>query len=222
MKRHMRDPGSVFADAQLLFQFLSDAGPPPDAADIVLAMGSQDLNVAGTAARAFRQVRAEWLICSGGFGKDTAGLLPEPEGVLYARRCREAGVPGDRVLVEDRAANSGENFRLSRALLERRGIFPRRGVIACKPYMARRALAVGEKQWPEVRWSVFRQEISLAEYLAQGNDPAAVFPLMVGDLQRLRAYAGTFQVPVAVPEPVWAAHERLAADGYDRFVLREP
>lgn len=44
---------------------------------------------------------------------------------------------------------------------------------------------------------------------------------MAGDLQRLRVYAGRFQAPVEVPEPVWAAYERLAGDGYDRYVVRE-
>lgn len=217
----MRTTGEIWVDAEALFAFLSDTDAPPDAAGIVLAMGSHDLNVADAAARAFHRARAEWLICSGGFGKDTSGVLSEPEGVLYARRCQAAGVPGGRVLIERRATNSGENFRFSKALLDERRIFPRVGIIACKPYMARRALATGEKQWPEVRWSVFPQEIGFAEYLSQGNDMAAVLNLMVGDLQRLRAYSGSFQAPVTVPEPVWAAYERLAADGYDRFVIRE-
>ena len=38
-------------DAGVLFDFLSDGGPGPDRADFVLAMGSQDLGVADTAAR---------------------------------------------------------------------------------------------------------------------------------------------------------------------------
>lgn len=217
----MRQSHEIFQDAEILFAFLSEAEAPPDRADFVLAMGSHDLNVAGTAVRAFRRTCADWLVCSGGFGKDTAGVLREPEGALYARRCREAGVPEGRILVESRAANSGENFRFSKALLEERGIFPRTGVIACKPYMARRAWAAGVKQWPEVRWTVFRQDISLLEYLGRGNSPETVFSLMAGDLQRLRVYSGSFQAPVEVPEPVWAAYERLAADGYDRFVIRD-
>ena len=45
---------------------------------------------------------------------------------------------------------------------------------------------------------------------------------MVGDLQRLRVYAELgYQVPVEVPAEVWAAYERLAADGYDRYVIRQ-
>lgn len=218
----MRGPDERLRDAQTLFSFLSEPEAPPEKADFVLAMGSQDLRVAETAARAFFRTRADWLVCSGGFGKDTAGVLPQPEGLLYARRCLRAGVPEARLIVEDRATNSGENFRFSRRLLEARGIRPAAGVIACKPYMARRARAAGEMQWPEVRWAVFPHETGFTEYLAQGNDPVEVLNLMVGDLQRLRVYAGSFQVPVEVPDAVWSAFERLAADGYDRFVIRNP
>ena len=64
------------------------------------------------------------------------------------------------------------------------------------------------------------QQIGLEEYLRQRQDPQEGLHLMVGDLQRLRRYAGRFQVPVTVPEPVWEACLRLVEDGYDRFVIR--
>lgn len=216
----MRSMEAVMKDAGVLFDFLSDGGPGPDRADFVLAMGSQDLGVADTAARAFQEARAGWLVCSGGLGKDTAALFSQPEGELYAQRCLALGVPEDRLIVERDSTNSGENFRFTRAALEERGIFPKTGVIACKPYMAKRALAVGAFQWPEVQWSVFPTKPSLSEYTGQG-DIRPVLELMAGDLQRLRVYAGRFQAPVEVPEPVWAAYERLAGDGYDRYVVRE-
>lgn len=215
----MRALDDILKDGAALFAFLSDAEATAGPAGVLLAMGSQDLGVADTAARAFQEVGADYLVCSGGFGKDTTGLLKEPESVLYARRCRELGVPAERILTEDKSTNSGENFRFSRALLAERKIYPRTGIVACKPYMAKRAWATGTKQWPEVRWSVFRQELSLMEYLGQGNDLTAVLNLMVGDLQRLRVYAGTFQAPVPVPKPVWQTYERLAADGYNRYVI---
>lgn len=217
----MRAFENQLRDGRALFSFLSEAEPPSGKADFVLAMGSQDLTVADTAVRAFREARADWLVCSGGFGKDTAALFRQPEGVLYARRCREAGVPEERLIVEDRASNSGENFLFTRELLEERGLFPAAGVIACKPYMAKRAWAAGTWQWPEVRWSVFPHTIGLEEYLDRAGGPGAVFPLMVGDLQRLRVYAGRFQTPVEVPEALWEACLRLAADGYDQFFLRD-
>ena len=211
----------ILADAQVLYTFLSAVEDAPDMADIVLAMGGSDLSVADTAARAFFDCHAGWLVCTGGFGKDTAGVLPEPESVLYAKRCMELGVPEDRILTERRSTNSGENFRFAKALLAERGIFPRTGVVAGKPYMAKRAWATASMQWPEVRWGVAFQRAGLAEYLGQREDAASVLNLMVGDLQRLRVYAGRFQTPVEVPDPIWAAYERLAADGYDQYVIRE-
>lgn len=215
----MRQTNETFRDAQLLFSFLSDTEDLPGPVDLVLAMGGSDLGVAATAARAFFEKQARWLVCTGGFGKDTAKLLPEPEAVLYAKRCIQAGVPEDRIWVESRSTNSGENFRFARDLLAEHGIRPRTGAVASKPYMAKRAWATAAKQWPEVRWTVVYQQVGLAEYLEQADDPATVLNLMVGDLQRLRLYAGNFQQPVEVPDPVWAAYERLAADGYDRFVI---
>ena len=92
----------ILEHARVLYDFLSDMEETADQADIVLAMGSQDLNVPVTAARAFWQRRARWLVCSGGFGKDTADLFREPEAVLFAERCVKLGVPAERILVEDR------------------------------------------------------------------------------------------------------------------------
>lgn len=207
-------------DAQRLFNFLSEGEEGPKTVDIVLAMGGQDLEVADTAAAAFFDKNAQWLICNGGFGKDTSDLFREEEAVLYGRRCLELGVPEDRLILERSATNSGENFCFTRELLARRGVSPRTGAAACKPYMARRAWATGAKQWPEVSWSVARPKCGLLEYVDRGRDIRTVLELMVGDLQRLRVYGGQFQAPVEVPEDVWAAYERLAGAGYDRYVIR--
>ena len=55
----MRATSEIFRDAQILFTFLSSTETPPDTADIVLAMGSHDLNVADAAARAFFETHVE-------------------------------------------------------------------------------------------------------------------------------------------------------------------
>ena len=57
------------------------------------------------------------------------------------------------------------------------------------------------------------------EYLEQENDAEKVLNLMVGDLQRLRVYAGTFQEPMPVPDAIWTVYERLVMDGYDKYVI---
>ena len=66
-----------------------------------------------------------------------------------------------------------------------------------------------------------RPALSFMEYIGLGNDLTTVLELMVGDLQRMRVYGGHFQIPVAVPDDVWTAYERLVAAGFDRYVIQE-
>ena len=110
----MRTNDEILSDARMLYDLLSQAEELPGPAEMVLAMGGSDLGVADTAAEAFFQREASWLICTGGYGKDTAGVLPQPEAALYARRCAALGVPEDRIIVENRSTNCGENLRFAR------------------------------------------------------------------------------------------------------------
>ena len=82
----MKLENRTLEDAQCLFDFLSEGDEGPETVDIVLAMGGQDLEVADTAAAAFFDKKAQWLICSGGFGKDTSTLFREEDAVVDGRR----------------------------------------------------------------------------------------------------------------------------------------
>ena len=217
--RPMQD---TLADAKLIYEFLSSHEKQDAHADILLIPGSHDLRVADHAARLFLQGRADWLVCSGGYGKITDGTFDKPEAVLFMERCVQQGVDESKVIPEPEATNTGENFTFSRRALAQRGIVPATGLIVCKPYMAVRALATAQKQWPQVKWMVDAAPIAFEHYATPDTPLEQLVELMVGDLQRLQVYADKgFQTPVSVPQPVWQAWERLANDGYDRFVIRE-
>ena len=207
----------VRSDAKRLYEFMSEH-PAAEKAEFLLALGCHDLRVAEHAAKLWLAGSAPLIVCSGGYGKMTAGTFPLPEGLLFARRCMELGVPAEAIRVEDKAGNTGENFSLSRKLVSGKET----GMAVCKPYMAKRALATGKKQWPEVRWSVSVPEIPFEAYVPDDEALIPEIELMVGDLQRLRVYADRgFQAPTPVPEDVWAAWRRLAEAGFDRYVIRE-
>lgn len=217
----MRSWDEVMRDAKIIYGFLSRCGEETERADIILAAGSHDLRVAEYAAVLYNEGRAPLVVCSGGLGKVTDEIWDTPEGVLFARRCVALGVPEDRVIVEREAKNTGENFTLSRRLLEGMGVRPGSGIITCKQYMARRAWATAVKQWGEVQWSVRVRKLSLEEYLDGNMDAEREINLMVGDLQRMKVYAEMgYQAPVEVPEDVWEAYERLEGNGFDRYVIR--
>ena len=211
---------AVFRDAETVYNFLTDT-PTAEHADFILATGSHDLRVAEHAAHLWLSGAAPLIVCSGGYGKMTAGNFPRPEAELFADRCMSLGVPRDAILIEARSTNTGENFAFSRELLSSRGIFPSTGIATSKPYMAKRVWATGRKQWSEVQWFISTPPLSFAEYPCDETPLESTLQLMVGDLQRCRVYAELgFQAPIDVPDEVWEAYLRLVEAGYDQQVIR--
>lgn len=215
-------PGPLLADAELLYDYLSECPPLPPKADMILATGSHDCRSADHAAALYLQGLAPLIVCTGGFGKMTEGMFPKPEAEMFAERCALAGVPKTAILTECRSSNTGENFTFTREKLDALGIVPKVAIATSKPYMARRVWATGTKQWPEVRWITSVPPLTFREYVKAPITLDSTIELMVGDLQRLRVYEDMgFQAHVDVPASVWNAYRRLAAAGFDRYVIKE-
>lgn len=186
-------------------------------AEAIVAMGSHDVRVAVQAARVWHEGWAPLVVVSGGRGKVTAGW-DEPEARVFARVAREHGVPESALLLEEAAANTGENIANTRRLLEARGSAVRRGILVAKPYMTRRSLATARCRWPGVDWRTSAPEVGYEAHV-DGPDGRRFLELMVGDLRRMVTYAERgFQVPMPVPDEAWAAHEELARLGYGRYL----
>lgn len=211
---------AVWHHAEIVFDFLAEVPPLPDHADLILAAGTYDLRVADHAADLYLRGFAPRVICSGGYGKVTSKLFHKPEAELFAERCIQLGVPESDIAAESRSTNTGENFRFSHDLLK--DLKPETGIIACKPYMAKRAWATGTKQWPEVTWFASGVPLSFEEYLTDQITFEDTVQLMVGDLQRLWIYEEKgFQAHVDVPDSVKQAYRALAEAGYDQYVIAE-
>ena len=217
----MRRREEILADAKAIYNFLADVPPAPEYADIILAAGSHDLRGAEHAAKLFLRGAAPLIVCSGGYGKMTEGWFKKPEGELFAERCMALGVPEEKIVIENRATNTGENFTFSHRLIAALGITPKTGIATCKPYMAKRTLASGTKQWGEVQWFVSVPQLSFEEYPTEETPLESTIHLMTGDLQRLRVYSEKgFQAPVEVPDDIWEVNERLIRDGYDSYIIK--
>lgn len=189
-------------------------------ADFILAMGSHDLRVAKRAAELYNLEKADFIVCTGGYGKVTRNIWNSTEAEKFAEVCIDDGVPASKIILETNASNSGDNFLLTKDILSNHKKIVRTGIIVCKPYMSKRALATGQKQWPEVEWFVMAPEISFEDYPNHEVPLDRMINLMVGDLQRLTVYADKgFQEYVDIPGYVTSAYEQLRRLGYDEFVL---
>jgi uncharacterized SAM-binding protein YcdF (DUF218 family) len=193
-------------------------------ADAILVLCSHDTVVAKRAAELFLQGLAPLLILAGGLGTITRQLWREPEADQFARIAAAMGVPGDRMLIENRSTNTGENVAFTRALLAARAIEAESFIVVQKPYMERRSYATFRKVWPEKRVIVTSPQESMDDYLRRYSHAALsaddVISIMVGDLQRIRLYpAKGFQIHQDIPEDVWQAYEQLIEAGYDRHLV---
>ena len=190
--------------------------------DCLLALGSNDPRVAEYAAELYLAGWAPRLIFSGGVGALTEGLYGCSEAEFFARIAIGLGVPRERILIEPRSTNTGENITLTRALLDSAQLAVDRLILVQKPFMERRAYATFKRQWPEPELIVTSPPIGYSNYPTDTLTKQDVINVMVGDLQRIRLYpARGFQIPQPIPEPVWAAFERLVEWGYTDH-LAEP
>ena len=193
-------------------------------ADAILVLCSHDTVVAARGAELFLEGWAPLLIFAGGLGAITRQLWHEPEADQFAAIAIEIGVPKDRILVENRSTNTGENVQFTKRLLAERGLDPHTFILVQKPYMERRSYATFKKVWPEKEVRVTSPRISLDDYLRQYShgalSPDDVVGIMVGDLQRMRLYSAKgFQIHQEIPEDVWCAYEELVNAGYDKYLI---
>lgn len=189
--------------------------------DCILVQGSHDRRVAGRGAQLWLDGWAPLLICSGGLGNLTRDIWSEPEADQFAAIAVKMGVPADRILIENRSTNTGENVLFTRRLLAERGLDPQTFILVQKPYMERRTYATFKKVWPEKDAIVTSPQLSFDEYPTAEIPKARVIHIMVGDLQRIRLYAEQgFQIAQHIPDDVWAAYEQLVALGYTDNLIK--
>ncbi len=195
-------------------------GHEPRVVDVAVGLGSHDLGVAAHCAALYRAGLFTTLLFTGGNSPGTLDWFPRGEAIHFREHAVALGVPDEAILVEPRAANTGENIVFSREVLADAGIVPRSVLLVCKPYMERRAYATTRKLWPEIEVTCASVPLEFEEYVTTIGDEKLVVDMLVGDLQRVIEYPKRgFAVEQDVPEEVLAAYASLVDAGYDGHLL---
>lgn len=209
---------------QVLWDYLQ-LHQEPAKADCIVGFGNFNTDIARRAAELYRAGLAPKVLFTGGLGRNTAGLLPEPEAVRFAKVAMECGVPECDIILEDRSTNTKENILFTRAKLEELGL-PHGHILGVhQPFMERRISAAMGVYWPELRFSVTSPRVTIPEYLQRARDQGisenASISVIVGDFQRMDLYAKLgYQLPQQIPEAAWEAFHRLVALGYDKQLAK--
>lgn len=184
-------------------------------ADCIFVLGGHDIRVAEYATDLFLQGYAPYIIFSGGFGRLTTSIFTKPEAEIFADIAIAKGVPKNKIIIENKSSNTGENIEFTKEILEKMNLEFNSFIIVQKPYMERRTYATFKNYWPEKDIIVVSQPVSLDEYVNKEHPKEKVINIMVGDLQRIKIYPERgFQIFQDIPTPVRRAYEKLVEYGF--------
>jgi uncharacterized SAM-binding protein YcdF (DUF218 family) len=209
----------IIKDAQILWDYMN-FNQSLQRADCLLVMGSHDLRVAEYGARLYLEGWAPLMVCSGGLGNLTRNLWDEPEARKFAHIARQMGVPSEKILLEEKSTNTGENIIFSRRLLQSKSIDPSSILLVHKPYMERRALATFQKLWPGKQVRVTSPPLAMEEYPNDVISMDEMINIMVGDFQRILIYPQKgFQLEQLLTDEAIKSFQSLVLYGFTKHMV---
>jgi|SRR3989344_4997172 len=190
-------------------------------ADCILTLGSNDIRVAERTVELFVEGWAPLIVFSGGRGRLTPHDWKSSEADEFAKRAIEMGISKEKILIESRSTNTGENILFTKELLSEHHINLKKIILVQKPYMERRAYATFKKLLPEIEVIVTSPQISFENYPNKQLSENLIINIMVGDLQRIKLYSEKgFQISQDIPVGVWGAYEKLVEVGYNKHLVK--
>ena len=209
-------PTKTIENAAILWNYMSSFGGVHRSEAVVVCC-SYDLRVCDYACELIESNVADRLVLTGNRGNWTRHLWSRPEAHVFRERAVQNGVSRDRILVEDRATNLGENVAFSRELLDT----ARAVTFVTKPATVLRLKLTVEAQWPEVEAHVSCPDIKFPADVSNAVGILGVINEMVGDVDRIRLYAERgYQVPHEFPARVMEAWTYLVQEGFTQHLAR--
>jgi len=124
------------------FMFFETAIEP---SDVIVVPGGSHPQLMERAAELYHQGMATYILPSGG----PTSHVTSTEWQFLRDVGINLGVPENVILREDKATNTFENARYSWEVLRQKKIKPRKAILVCKSYFARRALLTYQVEFPE-------------------------------------------------------------------------
>lgn len=204
----------IMADAHTLWDY-HQLGHELRHTDIAIGLGSHDIGVAEHTADLYHRGLFPLIVFTGANAPTTIDVFPRGEAVHFTERAIELGVPSEAILLETEATNTGENFALTKELLESKDIDVRSATVVSRPHQQRRAYATALMQWPGLTITCSSRPQALQSCLKTIGNPVKGIEMLAGDTQRIWVHSQSgFAIPQAVDTEVMRAFERLVDAGY--------
>jgi uncharacterized SAM-binding protein YcdF (DUF218 family) len=195
----------------LMLDHLATSDPLTEA-DVIWGLGSNDVSVAETSAELFHAGLAPAIVFSGGSGHRWTELT-QTEADLFCSVAVDRGVPRDRIVVENRSTNTGENVAFSLEIVDRLGLDVRSAILITIPPFQLRAMATVKMHRESIR--CVNRPVSWGEVASWDDERLiAAARLCVGEVRRLCDYPSRGFIrfdPSTIPRGVFDAARRADA-----------
>ncbi len=164
-------------------------------ADVIFVPGGSYPQLPERAARLWREGCAPWVVPSGRYSIKCgmfcgAKSKAETYSQSYATECDfytdvlvAGGVERSCILQEKEAQFTAQNARFSKRLLDEKGISPRKAIICCKGYHARRCLMYYQFSFPETELMIAPVNVTVAK--DSWHQTKEGIKKVMGELERL-------------------------------------
>ena len=156
-------------NVQILWDFMH-MNHQPEPADVIVGFGCYDEDIPKRCAELWHQGYAPYVCFSGGLGRNTDKLWTKSEAERFAAIAVAAGVPEDRIILENKSTNSAENLLFTPKVLAEAGVKAEKIIAVHKPYMEKRLWAAMQVYWPGVRAVYTSPQVSVEEHIAHAED----------------------------------------------------
>lgn len=219
---NIRKMHNVMQLVKILWDYLY-LGEQVEKSDCILGLGCYDLEIPKRCAELYHAGYAPIIIFSGGLGKNTDDSFFKSEAETFKDIAVSLGVPEDKILIENKSTNSGENFTFTKKLIEENNLEINTYLLVHKPYMERRAMSAFYAFNPDKKCYITSPQISFQDYfnMNHGIPNEEIINVLVGDIERMKVYAEKgWQIPQEIPDEVWKAFLELVSLGFDKYYIK--
>ncbi|MCM1053365.1 MAG: YdcF family protein [Ruminococcus sp.] len=174
--------------------------------DCILGLGCNDLSIPKMCAKLYKEGYADKIIFSGKRGKSTESWK-KTEAETFRDIAISLGVPSDKIYIEDKATNTGDNFRFTEQLIKKENLAIKSFLIVQKPYTERRGYVAFKAILPDKECYVTSSKASCEDYFKEyeriNGSVKELINILVGDVQRMKVYPEKgWQIKQEIPDEV--------------------
>ena len=192
--------------------------------DLIIGCGCMNLEIPVKCAELLKGNYAQNILFSGGLGKLTTSNFDRTEAEIYKDIAIKEGIKPNKIFIENKSTNTGDNFRFSLKIIEKYKIKSDKIIIVHNNLSQRRTLSVAraiikDKKLiitsPDKTFSQFIEKLSNVTEERKQN----IISVIVGDIQRLIIYPQLgWQTENNVPETIIEDYYKLKNMGYDKYI----